>query len=107
MNSSSFVGGLVLIVIGTLFLAESLDWIYLDWVYLFSRLADLWPLIIIGIASLAILRWFRNRRETGQLFVGVMFMVYGLTFLYSNFYGWWRWGPDLRIRRPTRFDHHC
>ena len=84
-RSSSIWPGVVLIVLGVIFLVDRLNWFYLDW-------SILWPslLILLGIYFYA-----RTARDSGAVFAGTLFFFSGLAFLFKNegwFYGYVHFG---------------
>jgi hypothetical protein len=81
-ESRSLVWGVLLIIIGLLFLGNNLDWFDFDW-------EDLWPSIMIIGGSLFWIGWLANRKEYGLLMPGTILLVYGLMFQYSAINGWY------------------
>ncbi len=85
MNAKNFIIGIVLIVLGLLFLADNLDWIYLSW-------DNLWPFLMVIAGALFWLGWLTHRKEYGLLMPGTILIVYGLLFWFCAVNGWWYMG---------------
>ncbi|MBN2365627.1 MAG: hypothetical protein EH225_06510 [Calditrichaeota bacterium] len=81
-ETKSLVWGIILILIGFLFLGHNLDWFNFDW-------NELWPLVMIAGGLFFWIGWLSNRREFGLLMPGTILMVYGLMFQYSALHGWY------------------
>jgi hypothetical protein len=81
-ESRSLVWGVLLIIIGFLFLGNNLDLFDFDW-------EDLWPSIMIIGGILFWIGWLANRKEYGLLMPGTILLVYGLMFQYSAINGWY------------------
>ncbi len=80
------VAGLVLVVLGVLFLGDQTGWFSFGWI-----MARWWPLILvaIGIGCIA-------ERPSRPPFAGVMFLAFGAIFLLANFDLFrWRWVGSL------------
>ncbi len=86
-DAKSIVWGIILIVIGFLFLGNNLGWFYFEW-------SELWPLLMVGGGVLFWLNWLINRKEVGLLMPGTILISYGLLFLYCSLYGW-DWMQEL------------
>lgn len=52
-KKGNIIGGIILIIIGFLFLGTNLDWFHLDWS--FHQIARFWPLMLIGAGVAAFL----------------------------------------------------
>ncbi len=76
-RSSSIWPGVVLIVLGVIFLIDRLNLFYLDW-------SVIWPSLII---LLGIYFFARTTRDAGSVFAGTLFFFSGLAFLARN-EGW-------------------
>ncbi len=76
-RSPSIWPGVVLIVLGVIFLIDRLDLFYLDW-------AVVWPSLVI---LLGIYFFTRVPQESGAMFAGTLFFFSGLAFLARN-EGW-------------------
>ena len=81
-ETRSLVWGVILILIGFLFLGSNLDWFYLEW-------GDLWPSVLILGGLFFWIGWLSNRREFGLLMPASILLVYGIMFQYSALYGWY------------------
>lgn len=81
----SFVAGILLIIVGFLFLANNLGWFYFSW-------ETFWPYFLILAGVLFWLQWAFNRENYGVLMPGTICLVYGALFLYSAHFGWNRMG---------------
>ena len=87
MGNRSIITGLLLIVVGALFLADNLNLIYLRW-------DTMWPWLMIAGGAVFWVSWLRNRSDIGLIIPGTILLVYGALFLYCSLYGWW-WMDDL------------
>ncbi len=83
----SLIWGIILILIGFLFLGHNLDWFYLEW-------EELWPLLMIAGGVFFWIGWIAKRREIGLLMPGTILITYGLLFQYCAVNGWY-WMDDL------------
>ncbi|HFE64031.1 MAG TPA: hypothetical protein ENK14_06385 [Caldithrix sp.] len=81
-ESRSLIWGILLIIVGLLFLGNNLDWFYLDW-------ETMWPLLMIIGGVLFWIGWLANRKETGLLMPGTILLAYGLLFEYCVLFGWY------------------
>ncbi len=81
-ESRSLVWGILLIIIGFLFLLSNLGWFEFDW-------GDIWPLVIIIGGIMFWIGWLANRKEYGLLMPGTILLVYGCMFQYSVLNGWY------------------
>jgi hypothetical protein len=81
-ETRSLIWGIILILIGFLFLGNNLDWFYFDW-------HDLWPTVLILGGIFFWLGWLSNRKEFGLLMPGSILLVYGIMFQYSALNGWY------------------
>lgn len=86
-ETKSLIWGIILIVIGFLFLGHNLDWFYLEW-------GNLWPLFLIAGGVLFWSGWMMNRHEYGLLMPGTVLLTYGLMFFYCTTNGW-EWMEQL------------
>lgn len=80
-EKKSLIWGLILIIIGLIFLGNNLGWFYLSW-------NNLWPLLMVGGGILFWFGWLTNRKESGLIMPGTILIGYGLLFLYCTLYGW-------------------
>ncbi len=76
-RSSSIWPGVVLIVLGVIFLVDRLNLFYLDW-------SVIWPSLVI---LLGIYFFARAAHDSGSVFAGTLFFFSGLAFLARN-EGW-------------------
>ena len=83
----SLIWGILLIILGFLFLGHNLYWFDLNWEYL-------WPLLMILGGVLFWAGWFLNRKEFGLLMPGTILLTSGLLFEYCAINGWY-WMDDL------------
>ena len=81
-ETSSLVWGIILIVIGFLFLGNNLGWFSFGF-------EDLWPSLIILGGVFFWFGWLTNRKEFGLLMPGSILIVYGAMFQYSALNGWY------------------
>ncbi len=81
-EGKSLVWGILLIVIGVLFLGRNLNWFYFDW-----EMA--WPLLLITGGVLFWIRWLFSRSDYGLMMPGTILLSYGLLFEYCIYYGWY------------------
>jgi len=81
-NRTALVMGIVLIILGVLFLVgQSLD---------FFQFGDLWPMIIIGIGGAFFLGMILGGKSTGGLAIpGSIISMVGLILLFQEITGWW------------------
>jgi hypothetical protein len=86
-ESRSLVWGIILIIIGIIFLGNNLHWFTLDW-------EEIWPLFMICGGLLFWISWIANRRDTGLLMPGTILITYGLLFEFCALHGWY-WMDDL------------
>lgn len=86
-ESKSLVWGIILIIIGFLFLGNNLDWFYFDW-------ATLWPALMILGGVIFWVIWVLGRRDAGLLMPGTILISYGILFLYCTIQGW-GWMDEL------------
>ena len=86
-ETKSLIWGIILILIGFLFLGNNLNWFRLEW-------SDVWPLFMIVGGLLFWLGWMVNRKETGLLMPGTILLAYGFIFQYCVLYGWY-WMDEL------------
>ncbi len=82
-DTRSLIWGVMLIIIGFVFLGSNLDWFSFDW-------GDLWPSVLILGGLFFWFGWLFNRKEFGLLMPGSILLVYGIMFQYSALYGWYR-----------------
>ncbi len=76
----SLVPGIILIVLGILFLLPRLFHIHLS---------DLWPVFILGGGVAFYIAFIADRSNYGLLMPGTILTVIGLLFLYCTFEGWY------------------
>jgi hypothetical protein len=81
-ETRSLVWGILLIVVGIIFLGHNLGWFYFDWEFV-------WPLLLIVGGFLFWIGWLIKREEYGLLMPGTILLVYGIMFQYSALYGWY------------------
>lgn len=81
-ETRSLIWGILLIIIGFIFLGHNLEWFYFDWEYI-------WPLMLIIGGLLFWIGWLAKREEYGLLMPGTILLVYGLMFQYSAINGWY------------------
>jgi hypothetical protein len=81
-ETRSLIWGVLLILIGFIFLGSNLDWFSFYW-------GDLWPLAIILGGLFFWIGWLFNRKEFGLLMPGSILLVYGIMFQYSAHFGWY------------------
>lgn len=77
--NKSVVTGVVLIVIGVVFLLPNFTNI---------ELRDLWPVLMLGPGILFFLGFIADRKNFGLLMPGAVLTTYGLLFLYCTANGW-------------------
>ncbi len=80
-ENRSLVTGLLLILLGFLFLANNLNWLDVRW-------DNLWPYLVIFAGLLFWGQWVLNRTNPGVLMPGTILLTYGLLFLYCTRNGW-------------------
>lgn len=83
--NKSLVAGIVLIVIGIIFLLPG----FTD-----LTLRDLWPVLMLAPGILFFLGFIADRRSYGLLMPGAILTTYGLVFFYCTIFGWY-WIQDL------------
>jgi hypothetical protein len=81
-DTRSLIWGIILIIIGFLFLGSNLDWFSFYW-------GDLWPSALILGGLFFWIGWLFNRKEYGLLMPGTILIVYGIMFQYSALNGWY------------------
>ena len=81
-ETRSLIWGVILVIIGFVFLGSNLDWFYFDW-------GDLWPSVMILGGLFFWVGWLSNRKEFGLLMPGSILLVYGVMFQYSALSGWY------------------
>lgn len=81
-ETKSFIWGIILIVIGLLFLGRNLGWFDLNW-------SDYWPTVMILGGLLFWFGWLTRRQEFSLLMPGTILLVYGIMFQYSALNGWY------------------
>lgn len=81
-EARSFIWGIILIILGLLFLGRNLDWFDFNW-------EDYWPSIMIIGGLFFWIGWIFKRQEYGLLMPGSILLVYGLMFQYSALNGWY------------------
>ena len=86
-ESKSLVWGIILIIIGFLFLGNNLGWFYFEW-------QNFWPLLMILGGILFWLFWFTQKKEVGLLMPGTILISYGVLFLICTLESW-RWMDEL------------
>ncbi len=86
-ETKSLIWGIILILIGFLFLGNNLNWFRVEW-------RDMWPLVMIIGGILFWMGWIVNRKEYGLLMPGTILLAYGLLFQYCVFNGWY-WMDEL------------
>jgi len=67
--------GIVLIILGLIFLLHNLDIIWVS---------EWWPIILILIGVLFFMGWVRDRQQTGMLLPAGIFLVIGAQFLFIH-----------------------
>jgi len=77
----SLVIGLILILLGFLFLANNLNWVEFSW-------GTWWPYLVILAGFLFWVQWIFNRENYGVLMPGTTLLIYGLLFVYCVNNGW-------------------
>ncbi|MFZ0389755.1 MAG: DUF5668 domain-containing protein [Calditrichia bacterium] len=82
-DAKSIIWGLILVILGFLFLGNNLEWFDFNW-------DQVWPVLMIAAGIFFWIGWLMNRREYGLLMPGTILLIYGLLFLYCANYGWWR-----------------
>jgi hypothetical protein len=81
-NRTALVIGIILIILGTLFLVG-------QWFDVF-QIGDLWPMIIIGVGGAFFLGMFLGGKATGGLAIpGSIITMVGLILLVQEITGWW------------------
>jgi hypothetical protein len=78
---SSIWLGVLLIIIGALFLAAN---------FLEIRWRDLWPTLLFAGAAMNIVIFLGDRRNYGVLMPATILLIYGVLFQYCALAGWWR-----------------
>jgi hypothetical protein len=81
-ETGSLIWGIILIIIGFLFLGNNLNWFSFG-------LDELWPSLIILGGLFFWFGWLTNRSEFGLLMPGSILVIYGAMFQYSALYGWY------------------
>jgi len=81
MNRIPYVWGILLVVIGILFLSSNLGFIEISWKYL-------WPLFLLVPGILLEFGFFIYRKDAGLLVPGGILTTYGFLFLANVIYGW-------------------
>lgn len=67
--------GIILIVLGGLFLLNNLDFIYVQ---------DWWPILLIIIGAIFFIGWITDRRQSGLLMPAGILLILGCQFLFLN-----------------------
>jgi hypothetical protein len=80
-NRSTIVLGVLLIVVGSIFLAVNL--LGFSW-------RTLWPLLFFAGAAVNFAIFFTDRRNVGVLMPAAILLIYGALFQYCALRGWWR-----------------
>ena len=78
-STRSPLPGIILIVLGVLFLIANLSNVHLD---------AFWPVFVLGPGVAFIVLFFRDRKEYGLLMPGTILTVIGLLFFACTFTGW-------------------
>jgi predicted membrane protein len=78
--NKSVVTGIVLIIIGLIFLLPS---------FTNLTLRDLWPVLMLGPGILFFLGYIADRKNYGLLMPGAILTTYGLLFLYCSLTDWY------------------
>jgi len=78
---SSFILGIILVVIGGVLLLKSLDIVYLNW-------DSIGSLVLIFFGAYHLGSWVINRKNQGLLFTGTLMFIYGILFLFCSWYTW-------------------
>ncbi|GAB4379611.1 MAG: hypothetical protein Kow0042_29160 [Calditrichia bacterium] len=81
-ETKALIWGIILIVVGLIFLGNNLGWFYFSW-------ENFWPLLMIGGGLLFWIGWFAKREEIGLIMPGTILILYGLLFLYCTYYDWY------------------
>lgn len=95
MRSRHIFWGLILILIGALFILKNLDIIYFSW----GALLRLWPVLIIllGISLLPI-------KTGGKLLISAIAIIIAVVLMFNNDY-YWHWKP-IRFGNGWYFGYH-
>lgn len=89
-DRNNIVLGLIFIVLGIIFLANTMGFIHLTWsiISVFTRLG--WPLVLLLTGLGMHLSFFSGRNaDAGILVPGGILTTYGLLFLLNTLFGWW------------------
>jgi hypothetical protein len=81
-ESRSLIWGIILILLGLIFLGKNLDWFDFSW-------GDYWPSVMIIGGLFFWFGWITKRQEFGLLMPGTILLVYGIMFQYSAINGWY------------------
>ena len=81
MNRILYVWGILLVVVGILFLLSNLGFVEISWIHL-------WPLFLLVPGILLEFGFFIYRKDAGLLVPGGILTTYGLLFLANVMYGW-------------------
>ena len=81
MKTSDFIIGLILIVLGSLFLFENTGFIDIDFQFV-------WPVFIILGGGGFWIGFLRDKKNYGLIMPGTILIVYGLMFWYCALAGW-------------------
>ncbi len=78
-STRSPLPGIILIVLGVLFLIANFSDVHLD---------SLWPIFVLGPGVAFIVLFFRNRKDYGVLMPGTILTVIGILFFICTLTGW-------------------
>jgi len=81
-EARSFIWGIILIILGLLFLGRNLEWFDFNW-------GDYWPTLMIIGGLFFWIGWIVKRHEFGLIMPGTILLVYGIMFQYSALNGWY------------------
>jgi hypothetical protein len=81
MKRSDIIIGIILIILGILFLADNLDYVAIDF-------TDIWPLLMVLGGAAFWIGYFQNKKNYGLIMPGTILIVYGLVFWYCQAAGW-------------------
>ena len=83
MKTGNIITGIILILLGGLFLLLNLDLIDIS-----LNLANHWPIFLLIPGLIFEFSYFINRKEPGVLVPGGILLTYGVLFYINIYYGW-------------------
>jgi hypothetical protein len=81
MKKSDIIMGVILIILGILFLADNLEYITINF-------TDIWPFLMVLGGAAFWTGYFKNRKNYGLIMPGTILVIYGLVFWYCQAAGW-------------------